>query len=249
MLGRIHDFDEFLKTYNLAKEVGFNNINVDLMIGLPKQMIADIKKSLDEITKLDIKHISVYSLIVEEGTVISKKIEKGELELLEEEQERNMYWYVKDYLELKGFKHYEISNFAKAGYESKHNLDCWEQKEYRGFGIAAHSYIDKIRFSNTEDLEKYIENCQKSKFDENIIVQEEQNEFKQEQEYMLIGLRKIEGISINSFKNKFGENPIFVFKNELNRLINEELLQINSDRIKLTNKGLDLANIVWEEFV
>jgi oxygen-independent coproporphyrinogen-3 oxidase len=249
MLGRIHNFDKFLETYKLAKEIGFDNINVDLMIGLPNQSIEDIKKSLEEVTKLEPKHVSVYSLIVEEDTVISKKIEREELKLPDEEQERNMYWYVKNFLELHGYNHYEISNFALNGFQSKHNLDCWEQKEYRGFGLAAHSYIDKVRFANTNRLEEYMENCEQEDFDVNEIIQEVQDEYMQQQEYMLIGLRKIDGVSIQDFKNKFGENPIFVFRNELNKLVEEQLLQISSDRIKLTNKGLDLANIVWEEFV
>ena len=129
-IGRIHNFNDFLNTYDLAKKAGFNNINVDLMIGLPNQTIEDIKYSLEEITNLKPKHISVYSLIVEEETKIFKMVEEGKLKLPDEELERNMYWYVKNYLELKGYKHYEISNFAKVGFESKHNLDCWSQKEY-----------------------------------------------------------------------------------------------------------------------
>lgn len=248
-IGRIHKFEDFLNAYNLAKNIGFNNINVDLMIGLPNQNIADIKKSLEEVVKLNPTHISVYSLIIEENTPIAQMVEKGELNLPDEEEERNMYWYVKNFLELQGYNHYEISNFSKKGYESKHNLDCWEQKEYVGFGLAAHSYINKIRYSNTEDLEKYIKNCEESRFNENKIIQEKQNHFTQEQEYMLLGLRKIDGVSIQNFKNKFGENPIFVFRNELNKLVEEKLLKVTEDNIMLTNKGLDLANLVWEEFV
>ena len=151
-IGRIHTLKEFLETYKIAKEVKFDNINVDLMIGLPKQSIQDIKKSLELLIKLDPTHISVYSLIVEEGTIIEKKIEEGSLVLPEEDLERRMYWYVKDYLELHGYDQYEISNFSKKGHESKHNLNCWNQKEYIGFGIAAHSYIKNIRFGNIENI-------------------------------------------------------------------------------------------------
>lgn len=248
-IGRIHKFEDFLNTYNLAKNIGFNNINVDLMIGLPNQNIADIKKSLEEVVKLNPTHISVYSLIIEENTPIAQMVEKGELNLPDEEEERNMYWYVKNFLELQGYNHYEISNFSKKGYEAKHNLDCWEQKEYVGFGLAAHSYINKIRYSNTDNLEKYIKNCEEGRFNENKTIQEKQNHFTQEQEYMLLGLRKINGVSIQNFKNKFGENPIFVFRNELNKLVEEKLLKVTEDNIMLTNKGLDLANLVWEEFV
>ena len=219
------------------------------MIGLPNQSIADIKESLEKVAKLEPNHISVYSLIVEEDTPIERMLEEGKMRLPDEYVERNMYWYVKNFLEIHGYNHYEISNFAKKGYESKHNLDCWEQKEYVGFGLAAHSYVDNVRYSNIDDLEEYIKNCEENKFEKNKVIQEKQNIFSQEQEYMLIGLRKLEGVSIQRFKNKFGENPIWVFKNEINKLVEENLLQIVKDNIMLTNRGLDLANLVWEEFV
>ena len=247
MIGRIHTYEEFLSTYKLAREVGFKNINVDLMIGLPNQTLDDVKKSLEEISKLNPEHISVYSLIVEEGTPIEKKIAKGQLKLPNEELEREEYWEVKKFLESLGYKHYEISNFAKTGYESKHNLNCWEQKEYLGFGAAAHSYMKKTRYSNTENIEKYINQEMQSK--QLHMVHEVQKEEEQKKEYMLLGLRKIDGVQISSFKNKFGCNPIMEFKNELNKLTQEELIEIDLDQIKLTEKGIDLANIVWEEFI
>ena len=247
MIGRIHTYEEFLSTYKLAREVGFKNINVDLMIGLPNQTLDDVKKSLEEISKLNPEHISVYSLIVEEGTPIEKKIAKGQLKLPNEELEREEYWEVKKFLENLGYKHYEISNFAKTGYESKHNLNCWEQKEYLGFGAAAHSYMKKTRYSNTENIEKYIN--QEMQSEQLHIVHEVQKEEEQKKEYMLLGLRKIDGVQISSFKNKFGCNPIMEFKNELNKLTQEGLIEIDLDQIKLTEKGIDLANIVWEEFI
>ena len=249
-IGRIHSYEDFLNTYKLARNQGFDNINVDLMIGLPNQKISDIKSSLEEITELKPEHISVYSLIVEENTPIEKMLNIGKLELPDEELERNMYWYVKNFLELNGYKHYEISNFAKEGYESKHNLDCWNQKEYIGFGVAAHSYIDDVRFGNTGSIEEYWKNCENGEFEKNRIIDEvEEDVFSKEQEFMLIGLRKIDGVSIQDFKNKFGENPIFIFKDELSKLVDEGLVVVDFDSIRLTNKGLDLANLVWEEFV
>lgn len=254
MIGRIHTYEDFLSTYKLAREVGFKNINVDLMIGLPNQTLEDVKKSLEEIIKLNPEHISVYSLIVEEGTPIEKKIVKGELKLPNEELERKEYWEVKRTLESSGYKHYEISNFAKRGYESKHNLNCWEQKEYLGFGVAAHSYMNGVRYSNVEHIEEYLkkemgsEKCEVGKNTSNII-HEIQTEENKKKEYMLLGLRKIDGIKISSFKNKFGCNPIMEFKNELNKLVQEKLIEIDLDQIKLTKKGIDLANIVWEEFI
>ena len=249
-IGRIHSYENFLNTYKLVRNQGFDNINVDLMIGLPNQKISDVKSSLEKITELKPEHISVYSLIVEENTPIEKMLNIGKLELPDEELERNMYWYVKNFLELNGYKHYEISNFAKEGYESKHNLDCWNQKEYIGFGVAAHSYIDDVRFGNTGNIEEYLNNCENGEFEKNRIIDEvEKDVFSREQEFMLIGLRKIDGVFIQDFKNKFGDNPIFVFKNELSKLVEEGLVVVDFDSIRLTNKGLDLANLVWEEFV
>ena len=249
-IGRIHSYEDFFNTYKLARNQGFDNINVDLMIGLPNQKISDVKSSLEKITELKPEHISVYSLIVEENTPIEKMLNIGKLELPDEELERNMYWYVKNFLELNGYKHYEISNFAKEGYESKHNLNCWNQKEYIGFGVAAHSYIDDVRFGNTGSIEEYLENCENGEFEKNRIIDEvEKDVFSREQEFMLIGLRKIDGVSIQDFKNKFGDNPIFVFKNELSKLVEDGLVVVDFDSIRLTNKGLDLANLVWEEFV
>lgn len=241
-IGRIHNYEEFLDTYNLARKIGFNNINVDLMIGLPDQSIQDIKESLNRIINLNPEHISTYSLILEPETKLYKRYKENEIKLPDEELERNMYWYVKNTLENNGYKHYEISNFSKIGFESKHNMDCWKQKEYIGFGVAAHSYLNKKRYSNSEKIEQYIKENEKD-------IHEIQDEESIKKEYMLLGLRKIEGIKIQEFENRFGENPIFLFRYELNKLVNEKLILVDGDVIRLTNKGLDLANLVWEEFV
>ena len=248
-IGRIHNYEEFLNTYNLAKKIGFNNINVDLMIALPNQTIEDIKESLEKIVSLDPNHISVYSLIVEEETLIAKQLEEGKIELPSDDEERRMYWYVKDFLELYGYNHYEISNFSKNGKESKHNLNCWNQEEYIGFGLASHSYIDGIRFCNISNLEKYIENINNLDFNKNKIIEEKQTKEDMEKEFMMLGFRKIEGVDISKFKEKYLENPIFLYRKELDKLVKEGLIEVDLNNIKLTNKGLDLANLVFEEFV
>lgn len=248
-IGRIHTYEEFLNTYSLARKVGFNNINADLIIGLPKQTIADVENSVNELVNLKLEHISVYSLILEEGTMLEELVRSGKLKLPEDKEERNMYWKVKNILEKNGYNHYEISNFAKHGSESKHNLDCWKQKEYVGFGVAAHSYTNGVRYSNIENIEEYIKNYEEGKEEDNFVFHEKQTHNMKVKEYMMLGLRKIKGVCIQEFKEKFAANPIFVFKTELEKLVNEELLEVNGDYIKLTNKGLDLANLVWEEFV
>ena len=254
-IGRIHTYEEFIEAYKIIKEVGFENINVDLMIGLPLQTINDVKTSLDEIKKLKPKHVSIYSLIVEEGTIIEKKLNDGILQLPNEEAERQMYWYVKNILENEGYNHYEISNFAKEGYESKHNLNCWEQKEYIGIGVAAHSYINGTRYSNTNILEKYIKqdnnfyNKEELEKKDVRIIEEVQSLEDKKKEHMLLGLRKIKGVKISKFKEKYRENPIYIYKNELEELVEEGLIIIDGDYIRLTDKGLDLANLVWEKFI
>ena len=242
IIGRIHTYKEFLETYKQAEEVGFKNINVDLMIGLPSQTIQDLKDSLNKVIKLEPKHISTYSLILEEDTVLEKLVESGKLILPDEDMERQMYWYVKNTLELNGYNHYEISNFAKEGFESKHNLNCWEQKQYIGLGLAASSYINNERYSNVSDMKKYLNGSGK-------IIEEKQSIEDAEKEYMLLGLRKINGVNISKFKEKFACNPLFLFREELNKLVMDKLIAVDTNNIKLTNKGLDFANLVWEEFV
>ena len=243
-ISRIHTYEQFLETYKLARNVGFRNINVDLMIGLPNQTIEDINKSLNEITKLNPEHISVYSLILEEGTVLEQKVNNKILELPDEEIERKMYWLVKGRLEEAGYIHYEISNFAKSGFESKHNTNCWEQNEYVGLGLAAHSYMNKTRYSNTTNLKKYLEDIIKNRSTHEI-----QSKKDEQREYILLGLRKIEGVNIQEFKNKFIQNPIYLYRKELDKLVKNNLIEVDQNYIRLTNKGIDLANIVWEEFV
>lgn len=248
-IGRIHTYEQFLETYKLAKEAGFENINVDLMLALPNQSIQDLKQSVEDVIKLNSNHISVYSLILEEGTPFYELDQEGKLNLPSEEQERQMYWYVKNKLELAGYNHYEISNFSKFGKESKHNLNCWNQEEYLGFGLAAHSYFDNKRFSNISNLDLYMKNIEENSQEKNVEIHEDQSLEDKKKEYILLGLRKIEGVSISKFKEKFVDNPIYLFKNQLSKLVEEELLEIDGDYIKLTNKGLDLANLVWEEFI
>ncbi len=246
LIGRIHNYDEFLNTYNLCREVEFQNINVDLMLALPTQTEKELEDSLSSVIKLKPEHISIYSLIVEEGTELKNMIENEIVKLPDEKNERNMYWKTKKMLKRNGYNHYEISNFAKNNFESRHNLDCWNQEEYIGFGLAAHSYLENKRFSNTNNLNKYI-NCKN--FNDITILHEEQSREEKAKEFMMLGLRKIEGISISEFERKFRINPLFYFRFEISKLTNEDLIEVDLDKIKLTKKGLDLANIVFEEFI
>lgn len=203
-IGRIHTYEQFIDTYNLARGVGFKNINVDLMLALPNQTINVLEDSVQKVIDLKPEHISVYSLILEEETKLCDLVKNKELNLLDDELEREMYWKVKEKLEQSGYNHYEISNYAKYGYESKHNMNCWKQEEYIGIGLAAHSYVNGVRYSNTEDLDTYIDTYKLGKNNKDIItIHEKQNFIEKQKEYMILGLRKIEGVKISSFKNRF----------------------------------------------
>ena len=168
LIGRIHTYEEFLKTYDMVKEVGFDNINIDLILAIPTQTKKELEDSVKKVIELEPKHISLYSLILEEGTELERLVSDGELNLIDEKIEREMYWETKNILEKNGYNHYEISNFSKKGYESKHNTDCWNQEEYIGYGVASHSYFNKKRFSNTDNFEQYLKNCENNEIEKNV---------------------------------------------------------------------------------
>lgn len=248
-IGRIHDYKQFEETFFYARKCGFKNINVDLMIGLPTQAVEDVKQTLEKIIQKNPEHISVYSLIIEEGTIIEKLINENKLQLPDEETERIMYWTVVNELKENGYNQYEISNFSKKTYESKHNTNCWKQKQYIGLGTSAHSYLNKKRYSNTNNIEEYIKNIQENNISKNITIHEEQTEESTMNEYMLLGLRMIQGININEFNQKFKIDPTIKYKEILEKLQKENLIQITKTSIKLTKQGIDFGNIVWEEFI
>lgn len=242
-LGRIHTYDDFVKTFDLAREVGFKNINVDLMLGIPGQSIWSLKETLMQVIDKKPTHISMYSLILEDNTKLKYEVDNGIKTLPTEDEDRDMYWNAKRILEEHGFEHYEISNFAQPGYKSLHNWNCWNQKEYLGFGLASHGYMRGVRYSHTDKLIRYLANPV------DITVEERQSEHEQKREFMLLGLRKIEGVCISDFERKFSINPLFYFRFEISKLVEEELIEVDLDHIRLTKRGLDLANQVWMEFV
>ena len=233
-IGRIHTLEDFEKTYIMAREVGFENISVDLMFGLPDQTLKDVEESLDFIIKINPEHVSCYSLILHENIFNN---------LPEDEEEREMYYLIINKLKEAGYEHYEISNFAKPGYESKHNLVYWNQGEYVGAGAGASSYIDNKRYTNVANINKYIANY------EDRTIEEVQNEDDKEREYIILKLRLIDGINIEEMNEKFNINVCEKYKEQIEKMEKLELLEIINGKIRLTSKGLDLANIVWEEFL
>lgn len=248
-IGRIHNYEEFVNTYKMARNIGFKNINVDLMLGLPKQTINDLKESVNKIMHLNPNHISLYSLILEDGTKLQKEIDDGILSIPSEEIERKMYHETKKILEENGYIHYEISNFAREGFFSKHNLNCWNQHEYLGFGLGSSSYFNKKRFSNETNFQKYIEKSSEQAYNKIVVVNEIQDIQEEMKEFVMLGFRKLEGISKSKFNYKFKKDINRVFNKEILKLKSESLIEENRDYLKLTLKGLDLANLVFEEFI
>ncbi len=248
-IGRIHTYKDFENTYKSAQESGFDDINVDLMIDLPEQTFENVKESVKTILSLKPEHISVYSLILEKNTKMYEMINSKVVSIAPDDIERQMYWYVKETLEKHKYIQYEISNFAKPGFESKHNMDCWNQNEYIGVGVNASSFLEDKRYSNICELETYMDNIENNTPNRNLILEETLNNESKMNEYMMLGLRKINGVNIQEFKNKFNTNPIIIYSKVLDKLNHEGLIEVDNDSIKLTNKGIDLANLVWEEFI
>lgn len=246
-LGRIHDNETFVRNFNEAREIGFKNISCDLMFSLPNQTLSDWEETLEKIMCLNPEHISAYSLIIEEGTPFKEMYEKGMLKVTDEELDREMYYLAKEMLKGKGYNQYEISNFAKQGFESHHNIVYWNTKEYLGFGLGAHSYIRGERFHNTYSVADYIDakgNTIKLREDIEILSNEEKME-----EFMFMGLRMNEGISISEFKKRFNTEVMDIFKESIEYLVNQKLLHISNDKLALTDKGIDVSNYVFEKFI
>jgi len=242
MLGRIHTEEEFLNNFYNIRNADFNNVNIDLMFSLPNQTINDWIETLENVIKLQPEHISCYSLIIEEGTPFFDMFQNKKFVQTSEEDDRIMYYKACELLTHNLYKHYEISNFAKNGFECIHNTVYWKCYDYLGFGIAAHSFVDGIRFNNTYNLNNYING-------ETIIDREFIKKNDSYAEFMFLGLRMIEGISKSEFYNRFNINIDNVYQNQLKKLSNKGLLILNGDNIRLTKKGIDVSNSVFVEFI
>ncbi len=246
-IGRSHVAKDVFEAIEGAKETGFHNINVDLIYALPNQTIDDVKQTLDAAFTLEIPHFSAYSLIIEPKTVFYIMMQKGKLSLPPEENEAKMYELVMDEMEKHKYGQYEISNFAKPGYESRHNLTYWNNEEYYGFGAGAHSYVNGKRNTNAGPLKKYF-----AKIDETGLPYLDVHEVtKQEQmeEEMFLGLRKTAGVNKAHFLNKFGQDVQSIFGKQINTQKQLGLLEETEWDIKLTRKGRLLGNEVFQSFL
>ncbi|MBS4217093.1 oxygen-independent coproporphyrinogen III oxidase [Bacillus sp. FJAT-49711] len=246
-IGRTHRVEDVYSSLDKAFKCGFSNISIDLIYALPGQTISDFQATLKEAIALNLPHYSSYSLIVEPKTVFYNLMRKGKLHLPGEDVEAEMYKILMEEMEKSGLEQYEISNFSKPGYESKHNLVYWNNDEYFGFGAGAHGYINDIRYSNAGPLKKYMEPLSEGRrplFDQNKITKKEKME-----EEMFLGLRKIEGVQISLFQKKYNENVMDIFKTPISEMMDRGLLTKSEDFLYLTNRGKLLGNEVFQAFL
>ena len=254
MLGRIHTWDDLVSSYEMAREAGFDNINIDIMSALPMQTVASFKETLEKVLSLNPEHISAYSLILEDGTPLKDWIENEEQNgnhlLPSEDDEREMYYETKSVLKANGYERYEISNYSKPGRECVHNLGYWDRVEYLGFGIGAASLYKNTRYSNIDELYKYI-----AFLDEYADVDRLQTSIEElpskdcMEEFMFLGLRKTKGISKERFEQNFGRKIENVYGTVLEKLERQKLISIDGDQVILTEKGVDVSNIVLANFL
>lgn len=247
LLGRIHTYQEFVKSYELARKAGFDNISIDLISSVPRQTLQEWKEELETAAAQNPEHISVYQLIIEEGTPFYEKYAEHPELLPDEETSREIYLWTGKFLKEAGYEQYEISNYAKPGKESRHNLKYWERGDYLGLGLGAASMVRNIRMSNTKDMRTYLERCDKPKtMREDVQFLEEP---RQMEEFMFLGLRKTRGVSKKEFKRIFGREMDMVYEKALHKCLENGMLLEHKDRIFLSEEGTLLSNMVLSEFL
>jgi putative oxygen-independent coproporphyrinogen III oxidase len=246
-IGRTHRPSDVFQSIEWAKMAGFENISIDLIYGLPDQSLAEFEDTLKTAFTLDIPHFSGYSLIIEPKTVFYNQMRKGKLPIVSEDLEAKMYETLMESMAWHGYQQYEISNFSKDGFESKHNLTYWNNDFYYGFGAGAHSYVDGYRRANFGPLKKYMEPLVNEKLpimEEHLVSKVEQME-----EEMFLGLRKTKGILLSTFENRYGVSPLEYFSEAISDLRKRNLIEVEEGRIFLTKKGKFLGNEVFQSFI
>lgn len=279
LLGRIHTYEQFLKTYELARNAGFDNINVDIMSGLPYQNLEMFMRTLQQVIRLKPEHISAYSLIIEKDTPFYSRYKfdavaqdagiKTEI-LPDEDENYRMFKATQDILRQAGYEQYEISNYAKPGYECRHNIGYWTRENYLGLGLGASSLIDNVRYTNTKELYGYIDASEKFEMVQPDMLIEEENikpiegiwvgnnlmesaeiigRKEQMEEFMFLGLRMNAGVARLDFEEAFGVPIEAVYLDQMNELRQQELISMSEGLIALTDRGMDLANYVMAKFM
>lgn len=256
LLGRIHTYDDFLKSYQRARQAGFDNINIDLMSALPGQDVHSWKSTLRKVMMLRPEHISAYSLIIEEGTPFYERYGEeacgGEQSLWpslpDEDTDREMYHLTKEMMAAQGYERYEISNYAKPGYECRHNTGYWTGVDYLGLGLGASSYISGYRYRNVSDMEEYLSLKLQNAGEAAREIQELSLKDRME-EFMFLGLRMTKGVSGSEFLERFGQNMWNVYGSALKKLREQKLIETEMPRVRLTELGMDVSNRVFQEFL
>lgn len=246
-LGRIHSNRDIVQVVEWCREAGFDNVNLDIMFGLPNQTIEEWQETLEKVVNLGVDHISAYSLKVEEGTPFYTMLNRGQLNLPSEDTERQMYHMAIKYLKSQGYIHYELSNFSKAGKQCRHNLIYWNNNEYIGLGSGAHSYWRGKRFANIADPRDYIEKIQKNESPLQFIEAIDRRD--EIFETIMLGLRLTEGINKDRFFMRFGKKIEDLYEDVIFRLKREGLLIEDKEAIRLTERGMDLQNVVLLHFM
>src|SRR5665648_63320 len=250
LLGRIHNAEDLVDNYKLARDAGFKNINIDLMFAIPGQSSEIWQETLEKTIELKPEHISFYSLQIEEGTPYFEMFKTGKLNQTVDETDRQMYHMGIEMLKEAGYSHYEISNAAKTGYECRHNLKYWSFADYLGLGLGAHSFIRDARSSNTKNLESYMEKCRTGQSAEDW--QHTNTQKDSISEYIFTGLRKTKGINLREFEEMFGMPLEEYYKDEwlnINKFIYDKYLFMGKDKLMLSEKGIDISNTILVEFV
>ena len=245
-IGRSHLEKDIYENITNLKLAGFDNISIDLIYALPGQTMDQVKDNVAKAIALDIPHMSLYSLILENHTVFMNRMRRGKLPLPKEELEAEMFEYIIAELERAGFEHYEISNFSKPGFESRHNLMYWDNAEYYGIGAGASGYVDGVRYKNHGPIRHYLKAVEEgnARINEEHLSQREQME-----EEMFLGLRKRSGVSMERFEEKFGQSFQELYGDIIKDLIQQGLMQVDGDHVRMTKRGLFLGDTVAERFI
>lgn len=245
-IGRIHNTDDVYRSIELAKKAGFNNLSIDLMFGLPGQSLETLENSVNEALRLDLQHYSIYGLKVEENTLFHTLFQRNELPLPEEDDEVKMFEFIMSTLKSNGYEQYEISNFARPGYASKHNKIYWHNESYYGLGAGAHGYTKGFRHVNEKGVQAYINatNEQLPYIENNLISVEEAME-----DFMMVGLRMLKGITHKHFREQFGLELEQIFGTSLQRMVRKGLLEQVEEGYRLSPQGIFLGNEVFGEFI
>lgn len=246
LIGRVHNKTDYIKAMQCLKGAGFDNINTDIMIGLPAQKQSDVRSTLYQVLKLGSSHVSAYSLILEEDTPLYDEVRSGTVKLPKEEKTLAMYDYVHKFLNKNGLYRYEVSNFARPGRECRHNLNCWDMKEYLGFGAGAHSYFEGVRYSNFDHIPEYIKGVSDGSAVE---TRERLSRTDMLEETIMLGLRKADGIKLGFIKKHFGIDLLMTKNDVVEKYKNMGLIKVENDYLSVTDDGMKVLNKIILDLV